>query len=126
MRALLIVYLCVYYLLIAAATVTIWRAGLIDHLPRGWTYAAIGGAVALGVVLYEIVTGQRPFTRESTVETLNAILKDDPPEPTTIRADLPPAFDRIVRHCLEKNPAERFQTARDVIFALETLTGTSA
>ena len=60
---------------------------------------------ALGVVLYEMVTGQRAFARESTVETLNAILKEDPPELTTKRADLPPALDRIVRHCLEKNPA---------------------
>ena len=41
------------------------------------------------------------------------------------RADLSPAFDRIVRHCLEKNPAERFQTARDVAFALDALSGTS-
>jgi Tol biopolymer transport system component len=80
---------------------------------------------ALGVVLYEMVTGRQAFARESTVETLNAILKEDPPELTTVRADLPPALDRIVRHCLEKNPAERFQSARDMIFALETLTGGS-
>ena len=80
---------------------------------------------SLGVVLYEMVAGHRAFARESAVESLNAILKDDPPELTTTRPDVPPALDRIVRHCLEKNPAERFQSARDVIFALETLTGTS-
>ena len=80
---------------------------------------------ALGVVLYEMVAGHRAFARESAVESLNAILKEDPPELTT-RPDLPPALDRIVRHCLEKNPAERFQSARDVIFALETLMGSSA
>ena len=80
---------------------------------------------SLGVVLYEMVAGHRAFARESAVESLNAILKDDPPELTTTRPDLPPALDRIVRHCLEKSPAERFQSARDVIFALETLTGTS-
>jgi serine/threonine protein kinase len=76
---------------------------------------------ALGVVLYEMVTGHRAFARESAVESLNAILKDDPPELTTTRPDLPPALDRIVRHCLEKNPAERFQSARDVIFALDSI-----
>jgi hypothetical protein len=70
-----------------------------------------------------MLTGERAFARESTIETLNAILKEDPPDPTTTRADLPAALDRIVRHCLEKNPAERFQSARDVIFALESLTG---
>ncbi len=80
---------------------------------------------SLGVVLYEMVAGHRAFARESAVESLNAILKDDPPELTTTRPDVPPALDRIVRHCLEKSPAERFQSARDVIFALETLTGTS-
>ena len=60
MRALLIVYLFVYYLLIAAATVTIWRSGLIDHLPRGWIYAAIGGAVALGGVLWASMKPRPP------------------------------------------------------------------
>lgn len=80
---------------------------------------------SLGVVLYEMITGQRAFARESTVETLNAILKEDPPELATVSADVPPALDRIVRHCLEKNPAERFQSARDVIFALETMTSGS-
>jgi eukaryotic-like serine/threonine-protein kinase len=81
---------------------------------------------ALGVVLYEMITGQQAFARDSTVETLNAILKEEPPELMTTRADLPPTFDRIVRHCLEKNPAQRFQSAHDVIFALETLAGSSA
>jgi hypothetical protein len=81
---------------------------------------------ALGVVLYEMITGRQAFARDSTVETLNAILKEDAPELTTTRADLPPTFDRIVHHCLEKNPAQRFQSAHDVIFALETLAGSSA
>ena len=81
---------------------------------------------ALGVVLYEMVTGRQAFARDSTVETLNAILKEEPPELTSTRAGLPPMLDRIVRHCLEKNPAQRFQSAHDVIFALETLAGSSA
>jgi hypothetical protein len=63
---------------------------------------------------------------ESTVETLNAILKDDPPDLTSVRFDLAPGLERIVRHCLEKNPAQRFQSAQDVVFALETLSGSGA
>jgi serine/threonine protein kinase len=81
---------------------------------------------ALGVVLYEMVTGRQAFARDSIVETLNAILKEEPPELMTTLSDLPPTLDRIVRHCLEKNPAQRFQSAHDVIFALETLTGSGA
>jgi Tol biopolymer transport system component len=91
---------------------------------RGQAVDGRADLFALGVVLYEMLTGQRAFARESTVETLNAILKEDPPELTTARAGLPPALDRLVRHCLEKSPAERFQTARDVVFALEGLSGT--
>lgn len=79
---------------------------------------------ALGVVLYEMLTGSRAFARETTAETLTAILKEDPPELTTARADLPPTLDRIVCHALEKNPAERFQSARDVIFALDAFANT--
>ena len=81
---------------------------------------------ALGVVLYEMVTRATGVCTRSTVETINAILKEDPPELSTKRADLPPMLDRIVRHCLDKNPAQRFQTAHDVIFALETLSGSGS
>ena len=81
---------------------------------------------ALGAVLYEMLTGRRAFQRDTAADTMTAILKEDPPDLSAARADLPPALDRIVRHCLEKNPAERFQTARDVAFALESLSGSSA
>ena len=80
---------------------------------------------SLGVVLYEMLSGRRAFHADTPAETMTAILREDPPDLTTIRADLPPALERVVRHCLEKNPAERFQTARDVCFALETLTGST-
>ena len=56
---------------------------------------------------------------------MTAILKEDPPEFSRTRADIPPALDRIIRHCLEKNVAERFQSARDVAFALEALSGSA-
>jgi serine/threonine protein kinase len=76
---------------------------------------------SLGAVLYEMLTGTRAFRGDTPVETMNAILKDDPPEPSRSVADLPPSLDRIVLHCLEKSPEERFQSARDVAFDLETL-----
>jgi eukaryotic-like serine/threonine-protein kinase len=81
---------------------------------------------AFGAVLYEMITGARAFQRDTPADTMTAILKEDPPELAGIRTDLPPALDRIIRHCLEKNPAERFQSARDVAFALEALSGTAA
>ena len=73
-----------------------------------------------------MLTGTRAFQRETTAETLTAILREDPPELTRVRQDLPPALDRIVQHALEKNPTERFQTARDVVFALTSLSGSAS
>ena len=78
---------------------------------------------ALGAVLYEMLSGQRAFKRTTAAETMTAILNEDPPALTSTRADLPPALDRIVSHCLEKNRLERFQSARDVAFALDALSG---
>jgi Tol biopolymer transport system component len=78
---------------------------------------------SLGTILYEMLTGKRAFQGATSVETMNAILKEDPPEQTEIARNIPPALCRIVDHCLEKNPAERFQSARDVAFALGALSG---
>jgi len=80
---------------------------------------------SLGAMLYEVFSGKRAFTGPSAVETMNAILKEEPPELSIAHHALPPAIDRIVRRALEKDPAERFQSARDFGFALEALTGTS-
>jgi serine/threonine protein kinase/Tol biopolymer transport system component len=80
---------------------------------------------ALGAVLYEMLSGQRAFQRDTSAETMTAILKEEPPEFAGARS-VSPALDRIVRHCLEKNPLERFQSARDVAFALESLSGSSS
>ena len=74
---------------------------------------------AFGAVLYEMLSGRRAFAGDSAVETMTAILKADPPELLT--ADVPPALDRIVRRCLDKHPSQRFQSAGDLAFALETL-----
>jgi Tol biopolymer transport system component len=81
---------------------------------------------AFGAILYEMLAGRRAFSGPSPVETMSAILKEDPPELTHTNATLSPALDRIVRRCLDKNPDERFQSARDLGFALEALSGSSA
>jgi len=81
---------------------------------------------SFGAVLYEMLCGQRAFRGDSSVETMNAILKDDPPALTATSRQLPPALERIVSHCLEKNPDERFQSARDIAFDLEHLSAISA
>jgi hypothetical protein len=90
---------------------------------RAQTVDARTDLFALGAVLYEMLCGRRAFGGETAAETMTAILREDPPELVSMRAETPPALDRIVRHCLEKGPGERFQTARDVAFALESLSG---
>ncbi len=81
---------------------------------------------AFGAVLYEMLTGKRAFQRETSAETMTAILREDPPEHAASGKSIPPALDRIVRHCLEKKPEQRFQSASDIGFALEDLSGSSA
>ncbi len=81
---------------------------------------------SFGSVLYEMLSGRRAFRGASNVETMNAILKEDPPDISETNRQLPPALERIVSHCLEKSPEERFQSARDIAFDLEQLSGSSA
>ena len=80
---------------------------------------------SLGVVLYEMLAGRRPFGGDSAIETMNAILTADAPDIVPSGRSLPPALADIVRHCLEKNPDERFQSARDLSFALQSLSAAS-
>ena len=80
---------------------------------------------ALGTVLYEMLGGRRPFVGVTPADTLAPILHADPPPIEAGERALPPSLDRIVRRCLEKEAAERFQSARDVGFALEALSETS-
>ena len=81
---------------------------------------------AFGSILYEMLTGRRAFKGDSSVETLNAILKEEPPDLLETNQHIPPALDRIVRHCLEKHPEARFQSARDLAFDLEAISELSA
>ena len=74
---------------------------------------------ASGVVLYEMVSGVSPFRRETAAETMTAILREQPPEICQRRWPARQRFARLLRHCLEKEPAERFQSARDLVFNLE-------
>jgi WD40 repeat protein len=76
---------------------------------------------ALGAVLYEMFTGARAFRRPSTVETMTAVLRDDPIDPMHLNAALPAAAAAVVRRCLEKDREDRFQSARDLVFALQQL-----
>ncbi len=92
---------------------------------RGLAVDARSDVFAFGAILYEMLSGKRAFRRDTASDTMSAILRDDPPELLESGRNIPPALDRIVRHCLEKNPAERFQSARDIAFDLEAV-GTSA
>jgi len=81
---------------------------------------------AFGAVLYEMLSGKRAFRRETTAETMTAVLKEDPPELADPGHPVSPALDRIVRRCIEKSPEQRFQSAKDLSFALGALSGTDS
>ena len=81
---------------------------------------------AFGAVLYEMLSGVRAFRRDTPAETMTAVLKDDPPELSDGTRLVSPSLERIVRRCIEKNPEQRFQSARDLSFALSALSGTEA
>lgn len=79
---------------------------------------------AFGAILYEMLTGRRAFHKPTSAETLEAILNQD--LPAISQADLPPALERVVNRCLEKNPEQRFQSASDLAFALDALSDPGA
>jgi TolB-like protein/Tfp pilus assembly protein PilF len=73
---------------------------------------------SFGTILYELLSGKRAFKRETNAETMAAILRDEPPELSESGRNISPALDRIVKHCLEKDRNNRFQSARDIAFNL--------
>ncbi|MCA1631266.1 MAG: serine/threonine-protein kinase [Acidobacteria bacterium] len=80
---------------------------------------------SFGCILYEMVAGRRAFRGESALDTLSAILKEDPPDLSESNRTVSPALERLVLHCLEKSPAARFHSASDLAFALEALSGST-
>lgn len=92
---------------------------------RGGTADARSDIFSFGCVLYEMVTGLRPFSRGSPAETMAAILKEEPEEPAAVGRTIPADLSRVISHCLEKNPDERFQSARDLAFSLKALGASS-
>ncbi|HEY8166315.1 MAG TPA: protein kinase [Gemmatimonadaceae bacterium] len=76
---------------------------------------------SLGVILYEMISGQNPFSRPTVVETFAAVIDDDPLPLAQRDRNVPPAVDQLVRQCLEKRPEERFQSARDFRYRVREL-----
>ena len=93
---------------------------------RGQAVDGRSDIFSLGAVLYEMLSGRRAFRGNTAADTLTAILKDDPLEPGSAHGPLPRAVERIVRRCLEKDPAERFRSAHDLAFDLEDISEPSA
>ncbi len=80
---------------------------------------------SFGAILYEMLSGKRAFHADSAGETMAAILKEDPPDLSVTNQSISPGLERIVRHCLEKNPEQRFHSAHDLGFDLAALSGTT-
>ena len=92
---------------------------------RGQTADPRSDIFAFGAVLYEMFSGRRAFEGPSPADTASAILKEDPADLLASNPKITPALNRIVLHCLEKNPEERFQSARDLAFHLHSLSSIS-
>jgi serine/threonine-protein kinase len=88
---------------------------------RGHDLDARSDIFSLGCVLYEMFSGVQPFHRGSRADTMSAILNEQPPAISETRTDLPPAIELIIGQCLNKDPEHRFDSARDVAFALGAL-----
>ncbi len=81
---------------------------------------------SVGAILYEMLTTRRAFRGETQVDTMTAVLREDPPEIDLEQASVSPALQQILRHCLEKEPENRFQSTRDLAFALRTVSSTAS
>jgi eukaryotic-like serine/threonine-protein kinase len=92
---------------------------------KGGASDARSDIFSFGAVLYEMLTGKRAFRRDTSAETMTAILREEPPELNESGWQGPPALQRILIRCLEKNVERRFQSASDLAFAIESLSGTS-
>jgi serine/threonine protein kinase/Tol biopolymer transport system component len=93
---------------------------------RGRPADARSDIFSFGAILYEMLSGKRAFHGDSAADTMSAILREDPADLSSTNRLIAPALDRIVRHCLEKDPESRFHSAHDLAFDLEALSGTQA
>ncbi|HLN80949.1 MAG TPA: serine/threonine-protein kinase, partial [Thermoanaerobaculia bacterium] len=86
---------------------------------RGRPADARSDIFSFGAILYEMLSGKRAFHRDTAADTMSAILREDPPDPSSTNRLVSPALDRIIRHCLEKDPEARFHSAHDLAFQLQ-------
>jgi serine/threonine protein kinase len=93
---------------------------------RGQTADYRADIFAYGAILYEMLAGKRAFQKATSADTMSAILNEDPPGISQISTNIPPALQRLVHRCLEKNPEQRFQSASDLAFALEAASENSS
>jgi eukaryotic-like serine/threonine-protein kinase len=92
---------------------------------RGMTIDPRSDIFSFGAILYEMLSGKRAFHGDTPADTMSSILKEDPPDLAETNRNVSPALERIVQHCLEKNPESRFHSASDIAFDLEHLSGLS-
>ncbi len=92
---------------------------------RGLPTDARSDIFSFGAILYEMLSGERAFTGDSAADISSAILKEEPPELRRFNASITPALEMIVLHCLEKDAADRFQSAKDLSFALHSISTAS-
>jgi len=93
---------------------------------RGEKVDARSDVFSLGVLLYQMLTGERPHRGRSAMDVITAILRDRPASVTDLRADVPPHLARVLRRCLEKDPQDRYQNSRDVYIELRELQAESS
>ena len=93
---------------------------------RGRPADARSDIFSFGAILYEMLSGRRAFHGDSAADMMSAVLREDPPDLTLANPGIPPGLERTVRHCLEKNPSDRFRSAHDLAFALDASAGGSS
>jgi eukaryotic-like serine/threonine-protein kinase len=92
---------------------------------RGKTVDHRSDIFSFGTILYEMMSGKRAFRGETEVDTMTAVLREEPADANLEQASIPALYQDIVHHCVEKEPENRFQSAKDLVFALQTVSGST-